>query len=158
MQQSVHGPFDDPSRPETPETPQTPSSPPGKGYNLQESYLGESSSIAPSYSASQERPDSGYTNSYFADPTTQFGIPGRASSPYGVDSDSLEGWKQRQAPGGVPGSIRRYPTRKIKLQHGAVLSVDHAVPSAIQNSVQAKYRNDLESGSEEFTHMRCRIT
>jgi hypothetical protein len=22
--------------------------------------------------------------------------------------------------------------------------------------VQAKYRNDLEAGSEEFTHMRCR--
>jgi len=36
-----------------------------------------------------------------------------------------------------------------------VLSVEYPVPSAIQNSVQAKYRNDLESGSEEFTHMRC---
>ena len=45
-------------------------------------------------------------------------------------------------------------TRKVKLVRGAVLSVDYPVPSAIQNSVQHKYRNDLEGGSEEFTHMR----
>ena len=47
-------------------------------------------------------------------------------------------------------------TRKVKLVQGSVLSADYPVPSAIQNAIQAKYRNDLESGSEEFTHMRCR--
>jgi hypothetical protein len=46
-------------------------------------------------------------------------------------------------------------TRKVKLVQGSVLSADYPVPSAIQNAIQAKYRNDLESGSEEFTHMRC---
>ena len=52
-------------------------------------------------------------------------------------------------------NLRRYATRKVKLIQGSVLSVDYPVPSAIQNSVQAKYRSDLEGGSEEFTHMRC---
>lgn len=47
-------------------------------------------------------------------------------------------------------------TRKVKLVQGSVLSADYPVPSAIQNAIQAKYRNDLESGSEEFTHMRCK--
>ena len=35
-----------------------------------------------------------------------------------------------------------------------MLSADYPVPSAIQNATQAKYRNDLEAGSEEFTHLR----
>ncbi|KAG8533882.1 uncharacterized protein KY384_001623 [Bacidia gigantensis] len=34
------------------------------------------------------------------------------------------------------------------------LSIDFPVPSAIQNTVQSRYRNDIESGSEEFTHVR----
>jgi len=42
----------------------------------------------------------------------------------------------------------------VKLVQGAVLSVDHPVPSAIKNAIQAKYRQDLEGGSEEFTTMR----
>lgn len=62
-------------------------------------------------------------------------------------------WEQRQKH--TSGLLRRYPTRRIKLVHGSVLSVDYPVPSAIRNAVQAKYR-DLEGGpSEEFTHMRC---
>ncbi|KAG9989461.1 chitin synthase, class, partial [Aureobasidium melanogenum] len=52
------------------------------------------------------------------------------------------------------GGLKRNATRKVKLVQGNVLSADYPVPSAIQNAVQAKYRNDLESGSEEFTHMR----
>jgi chitin synthase len=35
-----------------------------------------------------------------------------------------------------------------------VLSIDYPVPSAIQNAVLPQYRQDLEGGSEEFTHMR----
>ena len=56
---------------------------------------------------------------------------------------------------GGAGGLKRAQTRKVKLVQGSVLSADYPVPSAIQNAIQAKYRNDLESGSEEFTHMRC---
>lgn len=90
---------------------------------------------------------------------TAFGVPGRVTSPYSrSETSSTEAWRQRQAPGvgGGGGGLRRYATRKVKLVQGSVLSVDYPVPSAIQNAVQAKYRNDLEGGSEEFTHMRCR--
>lgn len=64
-------------------------------------------------------------------------------------SETPEASKQRQR---VP--LKSYGTRKVKLAHGQVLSVDYPVPSAIQNSVQSKYLTDLEVGSEEFTHMR----
>lgn len=81
------------------------------------------------------------------------------ASPYArSETSSVEAWRQRQAPGGGNGgggNLRRYATRKVKLVQGSVLSVDYPVPSAIQNAIQAKYRNDLEGGSEEFTHMRC---
>ena len=152
MRPIIRGPFDDlNSRPQTPVTITTPP----KSYNLSESYIGENSSRAPSYTSYPEPSEAGYNGgSYLGG-----GAPssyGRVPSPYSAveTEDSTEAWKQRQAPGG-PGGIRRYQTRKIKLHQGSVLSVDHPVPSAIQNSVQAKYRNDLESGSEEFTHMRC---
>lgn len=56
---------------------------------------------------------------------------------------------------GGAGGLKRAQTRKVKLVQGSVLSADYPVPSAIQNAIQAKYRNDLESGSEEFTHLRC---
>jgi len=80
-------------------------------------------------------------------------MPTRTASPYSrADTDSTEAWKQRQAPGG--GGLKRFATRKVKLVQGSVLSVDHPVPSAIKNAVEQKYRNDLEGGSEEFTHMR----
>lgn len=99
-------------------------------------------------------------------PTAAFGIPGRITSPYSrSDASSTEAWRQRQAPGGGSGiggkggggGLRRYATRKVKLVQGSVLSVDYPAPSAIQNAIQAKYRNDLEGGSEEFTHMRCML-
>lgn len=91
-------------------------------------------------------------------PAAAFGVPNRAASPYArSETSSTEAWRQRQAPGGEGGGgLRRYATRKVKLVQGSVLSVDYPVPSAIQNAIQAKYRNDLEGGSEEFTHMRCK--
>ena len=65
----------------------------------------------------------------------------------------MDDWKRRQAPSGM----RRYGTRKIKLQQGAVLAIDYPVPSAVQNAIQPKYREeDIESGSNEFTTMRCK--
>lgn len=153
MRPIIHGPFDDPSsRPQTPVT----VTPPSKSYNLSESYVGDDPSLAPSYTSYPEPSEAGYNGSYLGGAPSTYG---RVPSPFSAveTEDSTEAWKQRQAPGG-PGGIRRYQTRKIKLHQGAVLSVDHPVPSAIQNSVQAKYRNDLESGSEEFTHMRCMNT
>lgn len=70
-------------------------------------------------------------------------------------STSSKRWAQRQAHNS--GILRRYPTRRIKLVKGTVLSVDYPVPSAIRNAIQPKYR-DLEGDpSEEFTHMRCEL-
>jgi chitin synthase len=91
------------------------------------------------------------------DPAAEFGAPHRAPSPYSrSETSSTEAWRQRQQPGGgAAGGLKRGMTRKVKLVQGSVLSADYPVPSAIQNAIQAKYRNDLESGSEEFTHMRC---
>lgn len=92
-------------------------------------------------------------------PAAAFGVPGRVASPYArSETSSTEAWRQRQAPGGgnAGGNLRRYATRRVKLVQGSVLSVDYPVPSAIQNAIQSKYRNDMEGGSEEFTHMRCR--
>jgi chitin synthase len=110
-------------------------------YSLTESYANDPA--APPYNESSYSPGES--------PATAFGVPGRVASPYSrSDTSSTEAWRQRQAPG-----LRRYATRKVKLVQGSVLSVDYPVPSAIQNAVQAKYRNDLEGGSEEFTHMRC---
>lgn len=147
------------------------------GYSLSESYMGKTGQQIPAYHSYDEGLDTayngvtlehsttyngqtmrepvGYNSATLQDATAGFGLPSRGGSPYETsESNSTEAWKQRQAPGG-PGGIRRYQTRKVKLQQGSVLSVEYPVPSAIQNSVQAKYRNDLESGSEEFTHMRC---
>ena len=97
-----------------------------------------------------------YSTSGHTDPTTEYGVPHRAASPYSrSETSSTEAWRQRQQPGGgAAGGLKRGLTRKVKLVQGSVLSADYPVPSAIQNAIQAKYRNDLESGSEEFTHMR----
>lgn len=80
----------------------------------------------------------------------------QAESEYSrADTSSTEAWRQRQAPGGAAGGgLKRYATRKVKLVQGTVLSVNHPVPSAIKNAVQAKYRNDVEGGNEEFSSMR----
>lgn len=144
MGPNQHGPFDDPQSRSA-----TPPHRPGAGYSLTESYVGGEPPAAPPY------------NGYHAeqDPYNKGFVPPRVASPYddnSSDDPSMQEWRQRAAPGG-PGAIRRYQTRKVKLQQGSVLSVEYPVPSAIQNSVQAKYRNDLESGSEEFTHMRCTL-
>ncbi|KAL4874998.1 chitin synthase-domain-containing protein [Aspergillus karnatakaensis] len=65
------------------------------------------------------------------------------------EAESVTSWQKRQA-----GGLRRYPTRRVNLIKGTVLSVDHPVPSAVLNSVETQYR-DTSSTSEEFTHLRC---
>ncbi|PYH30177.1 uncharacterized protein BO87DRAFT_419109 [Aspergillus neoniger CBS 115656] len=49
-------------------------------------------------------------------------------------------------------------TSWINLVQGSVLSVDYPVPSAIRNSVEAKYRDSSEATAEEFTHLRYTAT
>jgi chitin synthase len=121
-------------------------------YSLNETYRADAQ--APSYNAPYNG-SAGFSGA-IDDPTTAFGVPGRIASPYQrSETSSSEAWRERQAPSG--NNLKRYATRKVKLVQGTVLSVDYPVPSAIQNAIQAKYRNDLEGGSEEFTHMRCRI-
>ncbi|KAH9829757.1 Chitin synthase G [Teratosphaeria destructans] len=137
------GPFDDaPSRGVTPGI-HGPT-----GYNLEESYVG-AGGHAPPYT--------GYQNEGYSLEDPGYGAPDRMPSPYSrSETGSTEAWRQRQVPGGpaAQGGLKRNATRKVKLVQGSVLSADYPVPSAIQNAVQAKYRNDLESGSEEFTHLR----
>lgn len=77
--------------------------------------------------------------------------------PSGSIASSMEEWRRRQNPASSPSALKRAATRKVKLIHGSVLSADYPVPSAIQNAVQIKYRNDPETGSEEFTHLRCKV-
>ena len=125
-------------------------------YTLNESYAGGDPSKLPptnynqSYDPSSQPYDQTYNSSGYTLNNGQPNMP-PAPSPY-ERSDSTEAWRQRQV--GASQSLKRYATRKVKLVQGSVLSIDYPVPSAIQNAIQAKYRNDLEGGSEEFTHMR----
>ncbi|TKA62283.1 Chitin synthase G [Cryomyces minteri] len=144
-----NGPFD-----ESNSRAATPSHRPHSGYSLSESYVGDDHEPEPLYNNGYSE----YTGTTLQDPSAEFGVPDRAASPYSrSETSSTEAWRQRQVPGGpaaAAGGLKRNATRKVKLVQGSVLSADYPVPSAIQNAVQAKYRNDLESGSEEFTHMR----
>jgi chitin synthase len=128
----------------------SPSVRPPSAYSLTETYADPTQQ---SYGA----PAPAYGN--YPPGQQQFDPPVRTASPYArSETSSAEGWRQRAQPGGLAAQsgLKRNATRKVKLVQGTVLSADYPVPSAIQNAVQAKYRNDLEAGSEEFTHMRCK--
>jgi chitin synthase len=116
-------------------------------YTLNESYVGGDPNKLPTTNYNQPYDQSYNSSGYTLNNQPNQGAP----SPYDR-TDSTEAWRQRQV--GASQSIKRYATRKVKLVQGSVLSIDYPVPSAIQNAIQAKYRNDLEGGSEEFTHMR----
>lgn len=134
----------------------TPPVRPASNYSLTESYVGDHGGSAPAYNDPYRGGSDQYSGSNLEDPAHTFGVPGRVPSPYSrSETSSTEQWRQRQAP--AKDGLRRYATRKVKLVQGTVLSVDYPVPSPIQNAVQAKYKSDLEGGSEEFTHMRCRM-
>jgi chitin synthase len=130
---------------EAPDRQHSPSVRPPSAYSLTETY--------------GDPTQQGYGGAgYSGYPPQSFDPPMRTASPYArSETSSIEGWRQRAQPGGpaAQGGLKRNATRKVKLVQGTVLSADYPVPSAIQNAVQAKYRNDLEAGSEEFTHMRC---
>ncbi|KAG9238120.1 putative chitin synthase G [Amylocarpus encephaloides] len=142
------GPFSSPFDNQTLRT-NTPPVRPNSTYSLTESYA-PNASPAPYSSEYGSSSASTYTAAMDTDPY------GRVGSPYSrADTDSTEAWKQRQAPGGPGGGLKRYATRKIKLVQGSVLSINHPVPSAIKNAIQPKYQQEAEAtSSEEFTHMR----
>jgi chitin synthase len=126
----------------------TPPVRPVSAYSLTETYAPAASTTVP-YSS-----EYGGSSSYGH--TLEDNAYPRTDSPISrAETTSTDAWRARQAPGGAGGGgLKRYATRKIKLVQGTVLSVDHPVPSAIKNAIQAKYRQDLEGGSEEFTTMR----
>ena len=139
-------PFEDP-HPRT----GTPAARPPSAYSLTESYAVDQRGPMQPYA----EPDAGYSGVTLQDRPAQFNVPDRATSPYArSETSSTEAWRKRQVPSS--NQLKRYATRKVKLVQGSVLSVDYPVPSAIQNAVQAKYRNDVEGANEEFTHMRCK--
>lgn len=72
-------------------------------------------------------------------------------------SDVEQNWVQRQQqPQTSPesGGLKRSRTRKVKLVQGSILSVDYPVPSAVQNAIEARYRNDETGFEDEFTKLR----
>lgn len=84
-------------------------------------------------------------------PTPTF-MPSQSSRPASVIS--MDDWRRRQG----PQALRRYATRKVKLQHGQVLSIDYPVPSAVSHAIQSKFKSsETDPASNEFTHMRCKF-
>jgi hypothetical protein len=134
---------------------------PTDGYTLHENYVTGPTNAAVEVQHDryhdQQRIQGSASQGWFHDstePLLQTSPPTSSYNP-GAQSRSTTAWRRRQAPG--QHHLRRPATRKVKLVPGSVLSVDCPVPSAIQNSVQHKYRNDPVHGSEEFTHMRCKF-
>ncbi|RDL38019.1 putative chitin synthase g [Venustampulla echinocandica] len=124
----------------------TPPVRPTSTYTLNDSYA------RPDLPTTQRGGYGGGTTAY--NPPSEEDIHSRTGSPFSrADTSSTEAWRQRQAP--AAGGLKRFATRKVKLVQGSVLSVNHPVPSAIKNAIQAKYHQEADSGSsEEFTHMR----
>jgi hypothetical protein len=131
---------------------------PTDGYTLHETYgTGPNDAaieVQHDRSDDQQRMQDSLPQDWFNDATEPLLQTSSPSSSYdpGAESRSTEAWRRRQAPGQP--YLRRYPTRKVKLVQG-VLSLDYPVPSAIQNSVRDKYRDDPSVRSGEFTHKRC---
>ena len=124
---------------------------PHSTYSLTETYASDQQTQYPAQGGSHDG-STLYSAHGGYDSNNDFGAPQRAPSPYQrSETSSTEAWRQRQQPGGAAaaaGGLKRGMTRKVKLVQGSVLSADYPVPSAIQNAIQAKYRNDLESGSQ----------
>lgn len=72
-------------------------------------------------------------------------------------SDVEENWVQRQQNHQAAensNGLKRSKTRKVKLVQGSILSVDYPVPSAVQNAIEPRYRNDEAGFEDEFTKLR----
>ncbi|KAJ5381362.1 Chitin synthase C [Penicillium cataractarum] len=122
--------------------------PPSHSDHPSDPSVGVQNRYLPSYSDTTSRSTGSYYGGIY---NAQDSEPAESIN-LDTDSTSSKRWAQRQTP--ALSTLRRYPTRRIKLVKGTVLSVDYPVPSAIRNAIEPKYR-DLEEGhSEEFTHMR----
>ncbi|PUU84259.1 chitin synthase III [Tuber borchii] len=114
----------------------------------------ENSSRTSTPDAFRQRSTSGPYYSEMASPnpsTPTLSAPSASGASRPSSVVSMDEWRRRQAPQG----LRRYATRKVKLQHGQVLSIDYPVPSAVQNAIQTKYKApDDDAAANEFTHMR----
>ncbi|KAA6411396.1 MAG: chitin synthase G [Lasallia pustulata] len=140
-----NAPFDDPTSRQV-----TPPARSVSRYTLTDSYDDDHAPTTLPYAEPYNGATGGYTGASLGE-SSAFAGHNRAPSPYErSESGSTEAWRQRQ----IPVNLKRYATRKVKLAQPSVLSVDYPVPSAVRNSMQTKYRSDLELGSEEFTHMR----
>lgn len=73
------------------------------------------------------------------------------------DSNSIHAFERSPQRHSMASGIRRYPTRKIKLVQGSILSADYPVPTAIQNAVQKEFR-ESEELQEEFAQLRCQFS
>lgn len=134
---------------------------PESTYSLSESYTpGASTTVRGASAAYPHAPspfqnDTGMSSGAYRpeqDPYGGFGInrPSSAASVTGGDTDDSFYRRQQQAAGG---GLKRYPTRKVKLVQGSVLSIEYPVPSAIRNSVQPQYIEN-EANHDEFYKMR----
>ena len=159
-QSAIRAPEDHPARRDNLARRDEHSFEPTDGYTLHETYgTGpEDAAVEVQHGRSddQQRIQASASQDWFYDsagPLLQTPPP---TSPYNreAESRSTTAWRRRQAPGQ---HLRRHATRKVKLVQGSVLSVDYPVPSAIQNAVLSRYRNDPKAGSEEFTYMRCKF-
>ncbi|CAK7234241.1 Chitin synthase, class 3 [Sporothrix curviconia] len=132
---------------------------PESTYSLTESYApgaaatvrgGPGFPVAPSPFQNDTGMSSGAA--YLGDPYGGFGGAGRPQSTVSMGGDMDESFyrRQQQSSGG---GLKRYPTRKVKLVQGSVLSIEYPVPSAIRNSVQQRYL-ETEANHDEFFKMR----
>lgn len=110
----------------------------------------------PPLSISRYSPTGSYSPaaSPFASVPGRYSVAESGTSPFAEDQGITESPAPVQVPAPQAGP-KRYPTRKIKLIQGTVLSLDYPVPSAIRNAVESKYR-DVEGAGEEFRMLRCK--
>jgi chitin synthase len=83
-------------------------------------------------------------------------VDGATPSPSLYHSGNSWVQRQQQQPATIPdgNGMKRSKTRKVKLVQGSVLSIDYPVPSAVQNAIEPKYRNEEGAFDEEFTKLR----
>ncbi|CAK7269390.1 Chitin synthase, class 3 [Sporothrix epigloea] len=132
---------------------------PESTYSLTESYApGAAATIrgGPGFPAAPSpfQNDTGMPSrpTYLGDPYGGFGGSDRPQSTISMGGDMDESFYRRQQQS-AGGGLKRYPTRKVKLVQGSVLSIEYPVPSAIRNSVQQRFL-ETEANRDEFFKMR----
>lgn len=122
---------------------------PSSIYSLTETYALNATETHTHHAMGTNSDGHGLSNPY-----TNDRFQGRLSS-NAVETD--ESWAQRQQPSAISqdgSGMKRSRTRKVKLVQGSILSADYPVPSAVQNAIEPRYRNEDGAFEEEFTKMR----